>query len=333
VIFGYNVYLYVLYGLMAASMSVLLGVGYLAYQMRKAERYKWVKTLARTLQLLTDLLFVVLSMAILNYFFFMFYCDFTSSPVMHVYFKDVHCLAMPQLALMIVSGIVSVIFIVATVAIQTAGCELDPCAKGILASPSASLKIKSSIAKSIFVLVINVLVFTPKPRALLLCFLALYIFYQSFDTVPYFRAYVSYIWCGMGLAVAYVTCIFATFAFAPQGGQLSFQIQMTNAVLYGVWPVAVGGALLTFFWHWLRMRHVALFQDPNADRSQLKKIYRFHSVAEVLLLSRAMRSFDLDGLIKPEAADLGELIIRAGLATYPNHPTLLILFSNFLVGR
>ena len=107
---------------------------------------------------------------------------------------------------------------------------------------------------------------------------------------------------------------------------------MTNAVLYGVWPVVAGGALLTFLWHRLRIRHVAMFQDPEADRTQLKKIYRFHTVAEVLLLSRAMRKFDLDGLIRPEAADLGELIIRAGLATYPNNPTLLILFSNFLVG-
>ena len=299
--------------------------------MRKADRSKWIKSLAWTLQLLTDLIFNVLHMAILNFYLFMFSCNFTATPVMHSFFKDVQCLAMPHLATMMIAGLVSIIFIVATVVIQTAACELNPCAKGLLASPSASLKIKVSLAKSIFVISINLLVFTSMPQALLLCFLALYIFYQNFDTLPFFNPYISYIWCGMWLAVSYVTMIYATFAFAFQGGQPAFQIQMTNAVLYGVWPVIVGGAFLTFIWHRLRMRHVALFQDPLVDRSQMKKIYRFHSIAEVMLLARAMRQFDLDGLIKPEAADLGELVIRAGLATYPNNPSLLILFSNFLM--
>ena len=169
------------------------------------------------LQLLSDLLFSVLYMATLNYFLFMYSCNFTSSPVMHSYFTNVQCLTMPHLAPMVVAGLVSVVFVVATVAVQTAGCELDPCAKAILAAPSASLEIKVSIAKGIFVLAVNILVFTTKPQALLMCALALYIFYQNFDTVPFYKSHISYIWCGMWLSVFYVTCLFATFAFAPQG--------------------------------------------------------------------------------------------------------------------
>ena len=44
-----------------------------------------------------------------------------------------------------------------------------------------------------------------------------------------------------------------------------------------------------------------------------------------------MRKFDLDGVIDPEAADLGETIIKAGLATFPNDPQLLILYANFMM--
>lgn len=54
-------------------------------------------------------------------------------------------------------------------------------------------------------------------------------------------------------------------------------------------------------------------------------------IDEVELLSRSMRKFDLDGIIDPAAADLGELIIKAGLATFPNDPQLLILYANFLM--
>ena len=52
---------------------------------------------------------------------------------------------------------------------------------------------------------------------------------------------------------------------------------------------------------------------------------------EVELLSRSMRKFDLDGVIDPDAADLGETIIKAGLATFPNDPQLLILYANFMM--
>lgn len=330
-IYGYNIYVYVLYALIAAVLAILFGVFVLAFQMRRAEHSKWVKPFAKTLQTLTDMLFNVLFMAILNYFLFMFSCNYTSSPITHTTFTDVHCFEMPHLGPMIIAGLVSFIFVVASTAVATAGCELNPCAKGILASPSASMKIKVFIAKSIFVLAVNILVFTAKPQTLLMCFLSLYVFYQYFDTLPFFQPYIAYIWCGMWLTISYVTCIFTTFAFAPQGGTLAFQDQMTNAVLYGVWPILVGGTFLTFLTHMLRMRHVAKFKDPEADKAHLKKIHRFSSPAEVELLSRAMRKFDLDGVIEPEAADLGELIIRAGLATYPNNPSLLILYANFMM--
>ena len=48
-------------------------------------------------------------------------------------------------------------------------------------------------------------------------------------------------------------------------------------------------------------------------------------------MARTMRKFDLDGVIDPGAADLGETIIKAGLATFPNNPQLLILYANFMM--
>ena len=48
-------------------------------------------------------------------------------------------------------------------------------------------------------------------------------------------------------------------------------------------------------------------------------------------MARTMRKFDLDGVIDPDAANLGETIIKAGLATFPNNPQLLILYANFMM--
>ncbi len=43
---------------------------------------------------------------------------------------------------------------------------------------------------------------------------------------------------------------------------------------------------------------------------KLKKIYRFGSPEEVMFLARAMRKFNLDLVINPDTADIGELIIK-----------------------
>lgn len=52
---------------------------------------------------------------------------------------------------------------------------------------------------------------------------------------------------------------------------------------------------------------------------------------EVELLARAMRKFDLDGIIDPDAANLGETIIKAGIATFPSSTYILIQYANFMM--
>lgn len=77
-----------------------------------------------------------------------------------------------------------------------------------------------------------------------------------------------------------------------------------------MWPMFFAGAGITWAYRWFRMKAVDKFKDPTIDRSKLKKIHRFSSVEEVSLLCRAMRQFDLDGVIDSDAADLGELVIK-----------------------
>lgn len=330
-IFGYTIYVNILYALVVITMTVLAAVGFLAYLMRKSDQVKWIKNFAKTLQVFTDVIFSILYMTILDYLMFMWSCKYTSTPILHSYFVGVQCFASPHLGPMFMAGIAAIIFIFATVAVQTSGCELNPCAHGLLASPAAMMKIKVVFVKAAFVIAANVLFFIAKPQTLLMTALALYVFWLNVDNMAFFQTHISCIWCGMWLGVTYTTIIFTALNLSSDGSDPAYQNSLTNAVLYGIFPVMAFGGLIAWGYFRWRMRHVKNFEEANVDEVKLKKIYRFHSPAEVELLSRTMRKFDLDGVIDPKAAELGELIIKAGLATYPDSANLLILNANFMM--
>ena len=118
-------------------------------------------------------------------------------------------------------------------------------------------------------------------------------------------------------------------AWGPQNEDEAWLTLMTNVVLYAIWGPLVLGALVTFGWHRWRKRAASKFRGVDIDNTQLRRVHKFSSPHEVELLSRTMRQFDLDGVIQPEAAALGEVIIKAGLASFPTSPMLLILMANF----
>lgn len=55
-----------MFAVVALVFTALAGVGFLAWSMRKSEQSGWLKTLAKVLQIMTDLLFSVLYMSILG---------------------------------------------------------------------------------------------------------------------------------------------------------------------------------------------------------------------------------------------------------------------------
>lgn len=77
-----------------------------------------------------------------DYLMFFFDCDYGAKPITHQYWTTTQCFAMPHLIYLMVAGVTAVVFTVAAVAVQTAGCDLNPTARGLLASPAAMMKIK-----------------------------------------------------------------------------------------------------------------------------------------------------------------------------------------------
>ena len=91
----------------------------------------------------------------------------------------------------------------------------------------------------------------------------------------------------------------------------------TLDVLYGIFPMVLGGFLLSWAYTWWMMRPSKLFKqvaDSTDDFSTVKliKLYKFRSPAEVEVLSRVMRKFDADGMVDEQAARYAELTIKVG---------------------
>ena len=63
---GYDAFCKFLFVLVGLVFAELLGVAFLAWSMRKSERTTWIKTLSKTLQVISDVMFGVLYMSILG---------------------------------------------------------------------------------------------------------------------------------------------------------------------------------------------------------------------------------------------------------------------------
>lgn len=58
----------------------------------------------------------------------------------------------------------------------------------------------------------------------------LYVFWLNCNTMPFLHEAVNYVWCGMWLAVLYMSCIYTAIAFSPYNEDIDFLDFMTNVV-------------------------------------------------------------------------------------------------------
>ncbi|KAG2423934.1 hypothetical protein HXX76_014875 [Chlamydomonas incerta] len=111
---------------------------------------------------------------------------------------------------------------------------------------------------------------------------------------------------------------------------VSHRRDVTLWVLYGIFPVVVGTSVLSYWRSRLALRPAAKFEalEPGV---KVSKVHKFDDPMDVEVLVRVVRQFNIDGDVIEEAAALAEKVVRAGMAVFPNHPTLLILYANFLL--
>ncbi|KAG2429714.1 hypothetical protein HYH02_013971 [Chlamydomonas schloesseri] len=330
-IWGYDTYIKIFYAFVALVYISVGCIAALTFAMRRQEHSKALKRFAGGISILTDIVFSLFYVAVFDYMTFLFNCHFSGHGThTHNYFTAVECFTGPHLIHMAVAGVTCVVFFLCTAFMLVGACDLNPVAQGIMSSPAAATRVKVLIFKAAYVLCVNVLYSMVKVQSVAMLICALLITYFNFSAIPFVRAYINPFWVGDWAAVSYTCVIYCLFKFNKHAHLPSVEQDMAMLVLYGVFPayfLAAGLAWLYIRW---RMSRTAAFVgvDPTV---KLKKVYAFGSPEEVELLARGMRHWDSDGVILEDAAQLGEMVIKVGLATFPGHVGLLILNANFLM--
>ncbi|KAG2429691.1 hypothetical protein HYH02_013949 [Chlamydomonas schloesseri] len=332
-IWGYDTYILLFYVLVGLIGGVLAAVAALTFLMRRQEQSRWLRRFAMFIQKFTDVIFGMLYVSIFDYITFLFNCHWGAHDRRHDYWPEVACMSGSHLATLAVAAVTAVVFFLSTGLMLVAGCELSPTSRGLMASPAALVRLQVLLVKAVFVIAANTLGSLPKIQAIVLVVCVGAICYLNFYSLPFMRRAINCIWIGGWVAVFFTTMVHVVWKWAPHHLEHSVSDTYMLAVLVGVWPAAAVGAALTAVWWRWRMRPLVKFRaaDVLQPGAKLKKIYKFDSPEEVELLARGMRHWDSDGVILEDAAQLGEMVIKCGLATFPGDVGLLILHANFLM--
>ncbi|EFJ45814.1 hypothetical protein VOLCADRAFT_93917 [Volvox carteri f. nagariensis] len=328
---GYNVYIRVFYAIVGMVYTAVGCIALLTYAMRKQEHSRTLMRFARVLQLVTEVVFTLAYMSVFDYMLFLFKCEFSSHGAHpHAYFKHVECSETPHLIHMTVAGVTAVVFFCSTGLMLVAGCDLSPVGRGVMASPAAVTRLKVLMLKALYVIVINTMASVPKPQAVAVLAAAAAITFFNFTRLPFLRTYINYFWVGGWTAVSYTCGVYCYFMFHKDRRTQHVQHEMVKLVLYGVFPAAAAGTAATVLWLRYCMYPTRKFVNLE-PLVKLKKVHQFASPEDVEVVARSMRRFDIDGIVLEETALVGETIIKCGMAVFPGHVGLLILYANFLM--
>ncbi|KAG2493141.1 hypothetical protein HYH03_008565 [Edaphochlamys debaryana] len=300
--------------------------------MRKQEQSKWLRHAATALHIVFDIVFVMCYVSFFDYFTFAASCNFGAKVKNHAYFTDVMCLEMPHLVHVLVALAMAVLFLVVTALMVIASCDLNPVSKGYLASPAAYARLKILFAKGGFIVCANCLNGSAKLQTLGMAAAVMLVVWWNFARMPFYRKAVNSVWTGLWLGVLYPVILQLLAVWGKQSETMTLEAreERTNWVLYGIFPIVVGGTIITAAYNWWAMRPAKRFLNLTPG-VKLSSIYKFDSVDTVEKLSRVMRVFDIEGAVEPDAASHGEIIIKAGLQAFPGKPHLMILYANFIL--
>eukprot|EP00775_Hariotina_reticulata_P003514 gene3514-3784_t len=340
---GYQTYITVFYILVAAVLLSLVLTVWAAIVLKRNEAASiWMRRLQSALQIVGLVLFSMFWVAVLDYFAFMFTCQWShvaSGAAYHLYFKEQNCMAMPHVAYMISCLVMLVLFSCAAVCMTLTDCDLNPLTRNHLASPMPVTGVKALVLRILMVLLSTCLAEIGRAQSVLMLICAVYITYCLITTVPYFNEKVNYAYVGLWSAIVLSCTIlvamdFTLGSFKEGEEQLQFRRTMTSVVLYAVFPVVIAGGLIS--WQYGRLCRKPLerlkqaFEGGDTDLV-LKDVHRFKNAFEAEYLLRVMRKWDIDGVPDPETTAFGEFILKCAMARLPNNAYLMTLYSNFIV--
>ncbi|WIA38773.1 hypothetical protein OEZ86_002065 [Tetradesmus obliquus] len=348
---GYEIYLDALWGIVAVVLLLVALTVVIAVVLKKDDSSNpWLKRLIWFVQSAGLLAFSVAWVSLFDYMVFMFTCHWGAGNN-HVKWGDHSCLTVPHLSNMIVAGVTAAIMAVAVVFLAMAECSGNLLSNNLLASPVAETALKVTLLKLVMVLVSTCLDEFKKIQAVLMFICPVLSTYFQITSSPYLLPWMNHLWTGLWTGLVYTTSLLLALNFVQLEEPLdyeepsrfmAFRLSMTYAVLWGIWPAILLGAAVSHFVYKWRLSPLKHFKAAQQLAEQgklqletvaaLKSIYRFHSPGQVEFLARCVHAFDpVTDTPLPDAAALGGLVVQAGMARFPTDPSVLLLYSNYII--
>ncbi|KXZ43615.1 hypothetical protein GPECTOR_85g345 [Gonium pectorale] len=333
---GYSFFLALLYvfiGLLGVNLALSIWVAN-AFSNNRFE-HVWPIQFLRWFGLI---FYQVLDIATLTLLLVTLDCNYFNVPVATQFhnqeFPDVMCWSMPHIIHVAVSVVSIVVFGAMAMCQVVSEMELNPLTRNYMGICHTHVEGMGFVIKVIVTIASVTLGTSTKWLAVVYLFFFAMLFYLSVRWVPYIYSALNYVRCASYAMVLYSSALLMVLAYGPSGSmdrQSAFRERVTWAMWGGMGPAAAMGALACH----LRLRHFAINVQAKFRHAEPgngpKTLYRFTDAREVEISARCCRRWVDEDTLEPEAVELSEAIIKAGMLQLPQDPQMIILYSSFLI--
>lgn len=324
----YKTYVGVFYTLVGLVAATYVAAAWLAILLHRNDSSKLLRKLAGYLSWAAEWGFGVAYLMLIDYMAHLYVCDFyggSGSTGMSLVWPAVDCLAMPHVVHMSVAAVFIVLTTALALMVVITNCDLNPVCRHWLGSPCAGTKAQVVLLKVATALLAHLVPASmPILQATLMMLAQAYVLWIHVTQIPYYHKWVNAAYCGLQAAVVYAAALLLALAKLP-ADRSTF---VTLVLAYGVAPAVLTGGGLSLAWQAAFAWRLARFRGVD-PKSKLKLVYRFHRLQDVELLARCCRCYDGDGLVRPDAAALAELVVKVAKARSPSSAYLLVLQANY----
>mmetsp|Transcript_10121 Transcript_10121/g.26269 ORF Transcript_10121/g.26269 Transcript_10121/m.26269 type:complete len:2025 (-) Transcript_10121:314-6388(-) len=249
-------------------------------------------------------------------------------------FPEIECLQTPHIAHGIVALISCGVFTLIAYAVTLTEFEPDPSSRRYMATPHSSVELWALTAKTLMAL--NMAIFAGQLyiQSVIMCLMTLTLCYLYIRWQPYFNEWVNHIRSGLFCMLFWTSAFIAIMKFDHRRERPGHLEWLTDIMLYGLAPVLVFGAGLSFARLRLSTRYILKVIRNAPPDIRLKDVYWFSTPQEVEIVSRtALRRWlpEDDEVLDPDAVNEADHILQIGQAHFPDDPQMVLAFANFLI--
>mmetsp|Transcript_27721 Transcript_27721/g.51210 ORF Transcript_27721/g.51210 Transcript_27721/m.51210 type:complete len:913 (-) Transcript_27721:139-2877(-) len=328
-VLSYTFYTAMLYCLIALIVIYIILGSYVTYTFNNQEFDKVLPS--RILYFLSWLLFQCFDLACINLLKVGFDCRYSNAPkqvINHLTFFPSHaCSETSHMINLVISVLFMVLFIILCTFYKVSQVEINPFTQSLSSLGHSGPLIVYYYIK---ILISLAPVFVNYRKIVALIYLALTWanFYIFLRYSPHVVSFMNYLRSGVCFSMFYISFLFVMLVFNHHE---QWRECITWIMIGGFLPMASIGALISRF-HLQRffadIRRVFIDVDPTQS---LRGVYDFVSPLDVEIASRIGRVWESKRVLDKESLSLAELVIKAGLAQFPSHSFLTIIYANLII--